>query len=336
MSFRAITKQSETGRAYRAFKSVLTARTVRYNGRYIGWQRGRVRSTVYWNSTYHYWAAFLETRARNRYVCFFGIRDPKNRPSLGITCEVNPPKRGTDHRCAGVFVLDSRGKTHIAHTGKIGGSRKGVGKTAFVNFIGHDAMETVLWENGRSTDAVVIGDLGRTLPRSLGSFVRTVRAFKDAVRASPRSTKAGNSSEFSEFSFRAEFAGYRKKYAVGSVRAWVEHGEVVDGLERELRKRGFDPVNDRRRDLLIASKRRKITTLFEVKTSLATFNIYGAIGQLLFHGSGEARVPKLIMVVPEFPSRRHMRVLERIGIHVVRYSPIKGAYRFDGLDAALN
>lgn len=101
---------------------------------------------------------------------------------LSITVEVNPPHEGENHRTAGVFLRDGAGRVHVAHSGKIGGGRPGVGKRAFRDFSSHLAWQDIETPRG-IREVLVVGPLHdkAELPERIASFVRTVATFKDAT-----------------------------------------------------------------------------------------------------------------------------------------------------------
>ncbi|MFH1514562.1 MAG: hypothetical protein ABIG42_03795, partial [bacterium] len=52
-------------------------------------------------------------------------------------------------------------------------------------------------------------------------------------------------------------------------------------------------------------------------------SIYQAIGQLFFYGYSQTAVPELILVIPDKPEPRTMKVLRKINIKVLTYT-LKG------------
>lgn len=114
-------------------------------------------------------------RLENRWWNGFGFGDPEAVPSLTIVAEVNPSFDGS-RRSAGAFLRDTKGNTWLAHTGRVGGGKKGVGKTAFLDtFSG--SVQTV-----DGYDYVVIGRIdAKDFLDKLAAFVRTVHTFKAGV-----------------------------------------------------------------------------------------------------------------------------------------------------------
>lgn len=117
-------------------------------------------------------------RMDNRWCNGFGLGDPTTVPMLTVVTWINPAFNGSRRSGAGVFFRDTEGHTWLAHSGRIGGGKKGVGRTAFLDgFSG--AVQTVEGNN-----YVVIGRIGAAeFLDELAAFVRAVQAFKVRVGA---------------------------------------------------------------------------------------------------------------------------------------------------------
>jgi hypothetical protein len=114
--------------------------------------------TVHWNPRLHFWSLLDAERAKGRFWCCFGTDDPNNHKSPAIVCEINPPKEGYDRRAAGVLLRDDAGKIYLGHSGKIGGGRKGIGKSNFLSFY-QGKLVTVQWPDSYESDLIVIGQV---------------------------------------------------------------------------------------------------------------------------------------------------------------------------------
>jgi hypothetical protein len=84
------------------------------------------------------------------------------------------------------------------------------------------------------------------------------------------------------------------------------------------------------RDLYVRGDDGQMLILFEAKTRADTTSIYGAVGQLIFHGAGTAR--KLVAVLPEDITAPARHRLAELGIAVVTFSIDDGQVTFDGLE----
>jgi len=289
--------------------------------RALGWQGGYQEKSVYWNHDETIWSAFDRNHAQNRYWCAFGTEHPDKGRMLDIIVECNPPHSGVDRRCAGAFV-EQDGEIYLAHSGKIGGGRKGIGKSAFLNAYPHGNWQVVQWPDKHETEMVIIGSVdGTRLPVQIAAFVREVERFKQyAAKGQKRSVSTP-----SEPSFSPEFAGKRRPYTVrATIESRCDHGFVVNTLQAELEKRGIARIGkDCPRDLFVLSKNGRVRFLFEAKTDLATGSIYQGIGQLVYHTTGCANKPQRVFVLPGMPKAKTRAVLTRLGIKVL-------TYRFEG------
>ncbi|MBI1904384.1 MAG: hypothetical protein HYS13_25085 [Planctomycetia bacterium] len=178
---RAITDRQEIARAYALF-SRLVADGGTVLERMVGYQGGSGLAQLLWHVDLQMWVLLEPNRIENRYWCAFGIDDPYPASMLSITCEINPPREGIDRKCAGLFVRDESGNVFLAHSGKVGGGREGIGKTAFLESRGNDDVASVLFPDGEERDYIILGRIDDpVLRRRLADFVRSVAQFKEAT-----------------------------------------------------------------------------------------------------------------------------------------------------------
>ncbi len=122
--------------------------------------------------------------------------------------------------------------------------------------------------------------------------------------------------------FYAESRGRRKGQRSGQIDYLSRHGEVVDALRAW---RNLSPIPKGGRlvknvfiDLGVAVGR-DLVEVFEIKTSAARSDIYGALGQLMVHGT--AAVSKKVIVLPHDESIASdlMFALHRLGIELLHF-----------------
>lgn len=293
---------------------------------HVGWRGGGKDCTVFWNSRYEFWSVINPVTRPSRHVLFFGPDDPHDYKNLRISCEINPPKSGSDRRCAGIFVKDSRDVVFLAHTGKIGGGYPGVGKRAFLGSSYAGTLESVRWPDGVTTQVLVLGPIDSRLPELLGQFIHSVQKFKNEVRSGKiRPTKA------QAFTYKPEFYGTRKSYSVGTVESRCTHGLIVEALAHELERRKMKYHNNRFQDLVWARDATGARSVFEIKTDTSTSSIYSGIGQLMLHTAVDQTKPQKVLIIPDKPMSRTTVALQNIGIHIVVYSRLTSGYKFNGL-----
>ena len=146
------------------------------------YQGGSHRADLLWHADLRLWVLLEPSRIENRYWCAFGIEDPNPVSMLSITCEINPPKEGIYRRCAGLFVKDERNNVFLAHSGKVGGGRAGIGKNAFLAHWGDDDLHSVAFPDGERHRYIVLGCISDgKLRNRLTDFVHSVARFKETT-----------------------------------------------------------------------------------------------------------------------------------------------------------
>ena len=183
MSLRPLTRADEIADTLSALELALTQGSQPLK-RTIGYRGGSGEHTVYWHPHHRFWAA-VHPYYDNRHSCVYGTMDPTRETHLSSVCEINPPVKGFDRRCAGVFLRDAEGRIYLGHSGKIGGGRPGIGKRAFTQFARDANWRSVTWPDGETTRVIVIGRIDDVdLASRVAAFVRTVEEFKHAATSS--------------------------------------------------------------------------------------------------------------------------------------------------------
>lgn len=154
----------------------------------------------------------------------FGLFD-RSRTKQDIVVEINFSVGG--RRTAGLLAEDDAGRRFILHSGGVGGGRKGVSQEAFLAWLKPAPVE-VLLPNGAVAQSILIGELGAdNLADRIESFVRSVKAFKDAVSNGLIGDPAFAEQVQLWRAYREEFAG-RKRGAVAADLDYVTyHGDIV-------------------------------------------------------------------------------------------------------------
>jgi hypothetical protein len=141
----------------------------------VGFQGGAMELDVFWHPEIQLWAATQQLDTR--YWFGFGTQRPE--ALMGIACEINIPLQGINRRVAGLLGHDDQGQVLLLHTGKVGGGRPGIGKSAFLKWYAGRPLATVDWPDGRRDIAIPIGRLGdAALLGQISDFVRLVLDFK--------------------------------------------------------------------------------------------------------------------------------------------------------------
>lgn len=319
MTLTPITDEKEIYQAYKKYNKAVNG-AGKKRQRKIGTRAGIDNIRITWHPKYQIYSYFtVLPDDATRFWCVFGkvTQEEMDNPTQVhyVTCEINPPVKGINRRVGGVLVKDNSGNIYIAHRGKIGGGRKGISKTAFWNHYKGSKDQTITHPDGKEDRAVIIGRLDdKHLVGKIAIFVNEVHRIKNLIVGAP------DSEGIIEDVFNPEFSGQRESYTQQDIiLSECNHGIIVNELESVLRDSGHMTGNQGNADLYITDGKNRKTHLFEVKTNISTSSIYQAIGQLFFYGYSQPPVPELILVIPNKPEPRTMKVLSKINIKVLTY-----------------
>ena len=256
-----------------------------------------------------------------RELHWFGLFE--ERGHLEIAVEINTPFEGRNERIEGFFARNSdTGLVYLMHSGRIGGSTEGVGKRTFLAWCASRPVDVIVSTGDFREGLIVMPIEGKAATKSLARYIEIVARFKQDLRA--RRIKGPElqrrNAEFK--AFYPEPCGRRTGVRSSEIDYVSRHGEVVDTL-RSWRlawrlPKGSRVVKRVLFDLGVATGR-KLTEVYEVKTSAARSDVYAAIGQLMVHGPGEDC--RRVMVLPgaEPLSADLAAGIRRVEISVLRY-----------------
>jgi hypothetical protein len=213
----------------RSFKTAVT--TLQKNSheinRKVGWRGGGGKFSIYWRPDEGFWFLVDEVREESRYWLCFGVQDPTQINSLTIVAEINPTKSGINRRNAGFFVQDRQKRIFLAHSGKVGGGRKGIGRSSFL-VITSDGMSralnglTALNRQRLSLDESTQIDCRYTFPISSLKLTDIKGRVAEVV---PSKVGERLEAEPELVSYTPEFAGHRNAYVIAheieaKMRSW--------------------------------------------------------------------------------------------------------------------
>lgn len=148
----------------------------------IGFQSGNIEAEVLWLPNLGMWAYFgeppLEKSLGERYWNVFGIGEPHG--MVPITCEINPPKQGTNRQAAGAFAEDEGGSIYLLHRGilNVGGRVRKENLRRYFQW-----PWTSVEDSDQLSEVMQIGIIGSTdFLEKLRSFIYEVARYKDLVR----------------------------------------------------------------------------------------------------------------------------------------------------------
>lgn len=188
MSLIALTEAADVADAFAALTKHFADGEVVESG--VGFTGGSQTVPLRWFPAEKFWTYIEPEQEQNRLWCAFGIQDPNEatdqNAGLSITCEINPPREGIDRRSAAVFVRSRHDSVYLAHSGKVGGGRSGVGKNGFLQFYGDETVDTVQWPDDHSADYIVIAALDDSdFREQMAAFVHKVADFKEKAAPKP-------------------------------------------------------------------------------------------------------------------------------------------------------
>lgn len=273
------------------------------------------------------WASF-NPGEHQKFWNAFGT-EKVTRRRLHISVEANPYHgEGIDRRTGGAFTLDEAGTPLLVHKGRINHMPQETVLGAF------EGDAEVMFEPGGANPVrvLVIGELGSpAFPRQLANFVREIERIK---------TYRKRQEELQDLTlgmphYSPEYMGdviLRRRGGVTRYRR--VHGLIVHALKEALS--GYADVGNDQRDLVALQRGRRRPLLFETKSGCASTEVHQAVGQLQVYSEMMPRQPrKKVAVFPvEFPPEME-RILNRLGIEVLRYTEDNGAITFHDLDAVL-
>jgi hypothetical protein len=145
----------------------------------LGMQGGSGPSLLYWHPTVPVWGCF--EKRHNRYWNVFGLADPTDFVAQAPVCEINPRLKGIDQQVGGAYAIDiESGATYVLHNGKIGGGKKGIGKTVFWKTYGTQRPQVEIEHDGKTLKYAVVLNLDDAdALQHLGRFAFVVDQIKN-------------------------------------------------------------------------------------------------------------------------------------------------------------
>jgi hypothetical protein len=181
---RVITDRQRVADSQAAFRAALLSHPHQAIETTIGYQSGSVVEDVFWFQDLRIWGYWGlprdEQHAARRYWNAFGVGMPEQ--SVGIVCEINPPRQGPDRRTAGAFAHDPSGRLFLLHRGRF--NIHGGMTMAF--FEAHYPKPYIAVEEGSSISRFIqVGEISAPgFGQLLSSFVFEVDRIKHLARRS--------------------------------------------------------------------------------------------------------------------------------------------------------
>lgn len=283
------------------------------------------KAKVAWSESLGIWS-FSRKIAGSRYWNGFGIGRPEGEAAIAITCEINFPLCGVDRRTGGAFARDRAGRLFVVHRGKLGGGRKGIGKSLFENH--YRGVWEGMDDGGEETPVAVIGILqSPRFARQIAEFIRKIARIKETAAA--RSSQAELT--FGELRLREELIGARCREHERETGAECDHGLIVRDLAEMLKQAGLRAGNDGHRDLVAMNRAGRIRAVFQVRTETTLSDLHAGAAQLLLNGLSLPDNPLLILLLPRPPEAALRDKLKRLNIDILTYNWREERALFPGL-----
>jgi hypothetical protein len=296
---------------------------------HLGHPGASTEAKVLWSGRLGIWLYSGKTQ-EGRHWNAFGTGKPKKSAHISITCEINFPAGGIDRRIGGALAKDRKGRIFVVHRGKIGGGKKGVGKSLFADH--YRGVWEIMEDGDEETTVALIGALNSPrLARQIAQYINKIDQIKET--ASYRSSQL--EMKFETITFRETLVGERYCDLEKDKDAECDQCLVVRDLADCLRRRGMKVGNDGFIDLFIANSKGQMTTVFQVKTTPTPLSLHAGASQLLLNSLRCTLPPRLILVVPEKPDAALAEKFKKLNIDILSYAWNQDQAQFPGLQALL-
>jgi hypothetical protein len=292
----------------------------------LGHQGAGFTAKVLWSKELGIWK-FSQTIKEVRYWNAFGIGKPGTSSVLSIASEINFPWAQIDRKTGGAFAEDHWGNVFVIHRGKIGGGRKGVGKSLFEH--NYRGVWSFMEDGDSLSQVAVIGNLasGRFAPQA-AQFVKKIEIMKLSAAES-----AQTEMDFAEISFREDLIGSEIPLPEDEIVSACDHDLVVGELAALLQRQKIKIGNDTESELFaVDTSANRISHIFEIVTDAKEKNIFAATGKLLLQTSDAALRPHPVLVMPEDKIIHYAEEFQRINISAVGFHWQEEKVIFSGLE----
>jgi len=313
--FKIVSDEKEIERLHSIFSQKMESHLTEIMHVYIGYKGENKLLDVSYSSDLNIWWTFQ--RLSDRHWNSFGVGIPSRKSNNSITCEINYSFQGFNTSLAGGFAANEEGEVILIHSGRIGGGRKGIGKTLFTdNYIGE--IVPVKFKNNVSEYAPIGSFDSVRFGSQVALFVHEISRIKELSKNIHTPSRVDTIKNGIKTTFNKEFAGEKEVKQRERSIAICDHGLIVNEYKRILEQKGEIVANDRERDLYIISKDR-INTVFEFKTNYDRQSIYTGIGQLLLNNRIFNPAPRMVLSLPVGLSEDFKRVINSLDIEILEY-----------------
>ncbi len=239
---------------------------------------------------------------------------PQESSILSITAEINFPWAGIDRKTGGAFARDTWGNIFVIHRGKIGGGKKGVGKSLFEH--SYRGVWSFMEDGKAVTQVAIIGALiSNRFALQAAQFVKKIEKLKSTATISTQTEI-----NFSEITFREDLVGSAPYSVEDEIISACDRDLVISELAALLQRRKLKIGNDAERELFVVDpSKNRISHVFEVLTDTKEKNVLAAAAKLLLQTSADAGSPLPILVLPKDKIDNYEQKLQKINISVTGF-----------------
>ena len=279
----------------------------------LGHQGASYPAKVSWSKKLGVWI-FSRAIKDVRYWNAFGMGKPQPGALLSITSEINFPWSGIDRKTGAAFAEDAWGNVFVIHRGKIGGGKKGIGKSLFEHH--YRGVWSFMEDGDCVTQVAVIGALNSArIALQIAHFVKKIDMLKSAVIHSPQTEI-----NFPEVTFREDLVGSLPLSEEPDINARCDHDLVISSLAAQLRHGKYKTGNDNTHELfLVDPVQQKISHIFEVVTDNKKESILAAAARLLLQSRGHGGNPAPVLMLTAEKIMQYAQLLQKIGVTVLGF-----------------
>ena len=280
----------------------------------LGHQGASFGVKVSWSKKLGIWI-FSQATKDVRYWNAFGIGKPPASGHLAITAEINFPWEGIDRKTGAAFAQDEWNRIYAIHRGKIGGGKKGLGKSLFEE--NYRGLWARMEDGGSLTQVAIIGALHSSrFALQTAQFVRKIEKLKSKASLSSQTLL-----NFSEVSFHEELVGSPPAPHIDDNDFYAcDHDLIVSHLAALLHRWKFKVGNGTNSELFLMSPASdRISHVLAVSADSDEKSVLSVAAKLLLLQSAEADHPSVILLMPEDKINRYVEQMERIHIEVLGY-----------------
>jgi hypothetical protein len=292
----------------------------------LGHQGAGFPAKVLWSKELGIWK-FSQTIKEVRYWNAFGVGKPGTSSVLSIASEINFPWSQIDRKTGGAFAEDAWGNVFVIHRGKIGGGKKGIGKSLFED--NYRGVWSFMEDGDSISQVAVIGNLASSrFALQVAQFVKKIEIMKLSAAESTQTEM-----DFSEITFREDLIGSEIPMPEDEIISACDHDLVVSELAALLQRQKIKIGNDMESELFaVDTSENRISHIFEVIIDAKEKNVLAAAGKLLLQTSAAAVNPLPVLILPEDKINRYEPELRRINISVIGFHWQEEKAVFSGLE----